>query len=457
MGRSRGGSPPPPRGVAAAPEAPLGDPGGGGDGGDPHPSPHPSPPPRAKRREPPLPLPPPPPHPPGLGFAAQPPPGAFFTALQGALPLLGGGGALGAPPGVLALPAPPPLGPPAPPLAAAIAAATRADEDGDTALHIAVAQGALGVARRLVGLFLQGGRDLDVYNRMRQTPLHLAVITSQPALVRLLVSHGASPSAPDRLGRSAAHLACEAASPRCLRELLRGGRGLDLQARNYEGLTPLHVAVGSGAPESVRLLLDHGADVDAVDIKSGRSPLLHAVERNSLEMAELLIQRGARVNAQCYAGCTALHAAAGRALPGLLRLLLRNGADTGVRNGHNETPLALAGSAQVIDILRGKAARPPPSPPRGPQNGRASPGPPPATNQRAASAQPPNGARGVKHEGPAPAPPLAESPPLHPMASPGREASANQEPPRAARTDQSPPEPPRLRPREARGQAGGAR
>ncbi|XP_071659333.1 B-cell lymphoma 3 protein-like [Patagioenas fasciata] len=369
------GSPPPPRGVAAAPEAPLGDPGGGGDGGDPHPSPHPSPPPGQSAASRPSPS-PPPPHPPGLGFAAQPPPGAFFTALQGALPLLGGGGALGAPPGVLALPAPPPLGPPAPPLAAAIAAATRADEDGDTALHIAVAQGALGVARRLVGLFLQGGRDLDVYNRMRQTPLHLAVITSQPALVRLLVSHGASPSAPDRLGRSAAHLACEAASPRCLRELLRGGRGLDLQARNYEGLTPLHVAVGSGAPESVRLLLDHGADVDAVDIKSGRSPLLHAVERNSLEMAELLIQRGARVNAQCYAGCTALHAAAGRALPGLLRLLLRNGADTGVRNGHNETPLALAGSAQVIDILRGKAARPPPSPPGDPKTAAPPPGPP---------------------------------------------------------------------------------
>ncbi|XP_059691301.1 B-cell lymphoma 3 protein-like [Gavia stellata] len=412
-------------------------------------------------------------------------------------------------------------------LAADIAAATGQDEDGDTALHIAVAQGALGAARRLVGLFLQGGRELDVYNRLRQTPLHLAVITGQPGLVRLLVAHGASPMALDRLGRTAAHLACESRSPRCLRELLRPGpRGdPDLQARNYEGLTPLHVAVSSGARESVLLLLEHGADVDAVDIKSGRSPLLHAVESNSLEMAELLIQRGASVNAQSYAGCTALHAAAGRGLLGVLRLLLRSGADCALKNYHNDTPLAVASSRQVIDILRGKASRPPPGPPSplpspdGPPpapNGRASPGPPtaslspsrtpPAANQRVDCAEAANGAqgpgprRGVKHEGGAGQPlecaggaalpvPLADAPLdpacLYPMASPGREATAspltlrpfhrpvvslgplaNQGPVQAAQTDQSrtlaeggkhPPEPPRLRPREGRGQAGGGR
>ncbi|XP_074786464.1 B-cell lymphoma 3 protein isoform X2 [Athene noctua] len=410
--------------------------------------------------------------PPGLGLGFHPPPAAFFSGLRGELPLpLGGGSGAGlaAPPAVLAFP---PahlalLGPPETQLAADIAAATGQDEDGDTALHIAVAQGAVGAARRLVGLFLQGGRELDVYNRLRQTPLHLAVITGQPGLVRLLVAHGASPMALDRLGRTAAHLACESRSPRCLRELLRPGPhgGPDLQARNYEGLTPLHVAVSSGARDSVLLLLEHGADVDAVDIKSGRSPLLHAVESNSLEMAELLIQ--------------------------------------------------------VIDILRGKASRPPASssppplpdgPPQAP-NGPSSPGSPrspprspTAANQRADSAEPANRVQGlgpclgVKHEGgggqpmgcaggPALALPLADShldpACLYPMVSPGREAAANplaprpfhqpivslgppanQGPGRAAQMDQSwtlaegnkpAPEAPRLRAREGRGQAGGGR
>ncbi|XP_053908641.1 B-cell lymphoma 3 protein [Cuculus canorus] len=269
---------------------------------------------------------------------------------------------------------PPPLllGPSESHLAAEIAAATAQDEDGDTALHIAVAQGSFVATRRLVGLFLQGGRDLDVYNRLRQTPLHLAVITAQPALVRLLVAHGASPMALDRLGRTAPHLACETPSARCLRELLRPGPRLppDLGARNYEGLTPLHVAVNSGSRESVLVLLEHGADIDAVDIKSGRSPLLHAVESNSLEMAELLIERGASVNAQSYAGCTPLHAAAGRSLLPVLRLLLRAGANGALRNLHNETALAVATDSRAIDILRGKASSrpPPPPPPLPPQN-----------------------------------------------------------------------------------------
>lgn len=78
------------------------------------------------------------------------------------------------------------------------------------------------------------------------------MITAQPSLVRLLVAHGASPMALDRLGRTAAHLACETPNPRCLRELLRPsprGGGPDLQARNYEGEGGLwggNGGVGSG-------------------------------------------------------------------------------------------------------------------------------------------------------------------------------------------------------------------
>ncbi|XP_068854806.1 LOW QUALITY PROTEIN: B-cell lymphoma 3 protein-like [Aphelocoma coerulescens] len=394
--------------------------------------------------------------------SAAPP--AFCTVPGLPLPLLGGGAALGA---VLGVAPPPPdfgtpsfkLGggappPPEPPLAAAIAAATRQDEDGDTPLHIAVAQGALPVARRLVALFLRGGRELDVYNHLRQTPLHLAVITGQVALVRLLVAHGASPMAPDRLGRTCAHLACGShlpgggagggatagPRPRVLRELLRTpGPPPDLQARDYEGLTPLHVAVGSGSRESVLVLLEHGADVDAVDIKSGRSPLLHAVENNSLEMAELLLQRGASVNAQSYAGCTALHAAAGRGLLGLLRLLLRCGADCGVRNLHNDTPAGVAASAQVIDILRGKASRPPqnpPSPSRDPPDGLASE--PPPTSGSAA-----NGAQGAGlPQGPLPL--------VGAQRGPAPRQSRDQS--EAALGRPRPVAPQRLRPREGRGQ-----
>ncbi|XP_024207223.1 B-cell lymphoma 3 protein isoform X2 [Pan troglodytes] len=178
------------------------------------------------------------------------------------------------------------------PLSADIAMATRADEDGDTPLHIAVVQGNLPAVHRLVNLFQQGGRELDIYNNLRQTPLHLAVITTLPSVVRLLVTAGASPMALDRHGQTAAHLACEHRSPTCLRALLDSAAPgtLDLEARNYDGLTALHVAVNTECQETVQLLLERGADIDAVDIKSGRSPLIHAVENNSLSMVQLLLQ-----------------------------------------------------------------------------------------------------------------------------------------------------------------------
>nr|XP_060640140.1 B-cell lymphoma 3 protein [Anolis sagrei ordinatus] len=248
-------------------------------------------------------------------------------------------------------------------LALDIATATKQDEDGDTPLHIAVVQGNLSVVQRLVALFHQGHRDLDTFNNLRQTPLHLAVITGQPALAKVLLTHGASPMVLDRHGQTALHLACEHGSLRCLRELLEGSLApLDLEARNFEGLTPLHVAVGTSDHNMVLALLEHGADVDAVDIKSGRSPLLHAVENNNLEMVELLLKHGANVNAQSYGGNTALHAASGRGLLDTLRLLVRNGADGSLKNYHNDTPLMVAKNKRVIDILRGKASRSGPAP-----------------------------------------------------------------------------------------------
>lgn len=245
------------------------------------------------------------------------------------------------------------------PLSADIAVATRADEDGDTPLHIAVVQANLAAVHRLVNLFQHGGRELDIYNNLRQTPLHLAVITTLPPVVRLLVVAGASPMALDRHGQTAAHLACEHRSPACLRALLDSAAPgtVDLEARNYDGLTALHVAVNTECHEAVLLLLERGADIDAVDIKSGRSPLIHAVENNSLSMVQLLLQHGANVNAQMYSGSSALHSASGRGLLPLVRTLVRSGADSGLKNCHNDTPLMVARSRRVIDILRGKATR----------------------------------------------------------------------------------------------------
>lgn len=107
------------------------------------------------------------------------------------------------------------------------------------------------------------------------------------------------------------------------------------------------MAVNTGCQEAVLLLLERGADIDAVDIKSGRSPLIHAVENNSLNMVQLLLLHGANVNAQMYSGSSALHSASGRGLLPLVRTLVRSGADSGLKNCHNDTPLMVARSRRV--------------------------------------------------------------------------------------------------------------
>ncbi|XP_063798948.1 B-cell lymphoma 3 protein homolog [Pseudophryne corroboree] len=238
-----------------------------------------------------------------------------------------------------------------------IRAATQSDEDGDTALHIAVVHGNISAAQRVISLLKHGRKELDILNNLRQTPLHLAVITDHPDLVALLLEHGSSPQIPDRNGQTCVHLACEYGSMGSLEVLMRAGTR-NLEATNYQGMTALHVAVSTGRRDITLCLLEHGAGVNAVDIKSGQSPIFQAVESGSDALVSLLLQHGAKVNAVSYAGNTALHVASGRGLVEITRLLLKSGADGSIKNCHNDTAMMVAKDRKIADIIRGKSSSP---------------------------------------------------------------------------------------------------
>ncbi|XP_029959243.1 B-cell lymphoma 3 protein homolog [Salarias fasciatus] len=239
-----------------------------------------------------------------------------------------------------------------------IVMATRQDEDGDTALHIAVVQGELGIVCKLIHLLLLADRSLDIYNNLRQTPLHLAVITKQPNMVEALLRAGAEPSALDRNGQTALHLCCEYDQRDCLSVVLALSMSSScLEIRNYEGLSPLHLAVLQGRKDLARLLLDAGADINAMDVKSGQTPLMHAVENNNADLVRFLIENGCDVNSQSYSGNTALHSACGRGQVDTVRLLLKSGADSGLKNYHNDTPVNVAKNKKIADVLRGRGSK----------------------------------------------------------------------------------------------------
>ena len=109
-----------------------------------------------------------------------------------------------------------------------------------------------------------------------------------------------------------------------------------VNCRDADKYTPLHRASYNGHVQSVRLLLDHGADPHARS-SEGWQPLHSAVKWAQVETAALLLAAGADVNAQTNAGLTPAHVASmGRDCRILQLLLFRADVDLSLRNSAGE-------------------------------------------------------------------------------------------------------------------------
>ncbi|KAL8565005.1 hypothetical protein ACOMHN_003381 [Nucella lapillus] len=218
------------------------------------------------------------------------------------------------------------------------------NENGDLPLHLAVINSQTTALRHLltVMMSLANARHIiNTYNYIRQTALHLAAIMQQPLHIELLLHAGADPTQADRNGNTPAHLAVLNNSLEGLRSLVKYLRpGVtttnpfpELDCLNYEGYSPVHLAVQQGNVDMLRLLVHGQGDVDLGDGKSGRTALHHAMELDDLPVAGfLLMEANADVNVRCFDGNTPLHVACCRGLIGMVALLMTAGAQTDVEN-----------------------------------------------------------------------------------------------------------------------------
>ncbi|KAG0635765.1 ankyrin repeat-containing domain protein [Tuber brumale] len=131
--------------------------------------------------------------------------------------------------------------------------------------------------------------------------------------------------------------------------------GADLEARDIRHETALHTAVEACYTQEsiVRILLDAGADIKAKS-RTGLTALHFAVESGDVGITQLLLERGVEVNAVNVFGATALYSAMQLRRPNtLVRLLLSFGADPNrFHPGETKAPLHLSVDRRDLTITR---------------------------------------------------------------------------------------------------------
>ncbi len=211
-----------------------------------------------------------------------------------------------------------------------------------TPFHWACETSGTGVG--LMALLLQYKADANQGGYGKKTPL-LYVLESKGedklARVKLLVQHGADIHWKTACGRTPLDAAISSGCAEAAKLFLQLGAKLDL-APNL-----LYNVCDRGHHEVAEVLLDRGALVNAVGGQRRETPLFRAIsgsgkKEEALRTIDLLADRGADVNWKSHAGNTPLHHACNIVKPGKperVRLLLTKAADANAVNDKGEAPL----------------------------------------------------------------------------------------------------------------------
>ena len=236
-------------------------------------------------------------------------------------------------------------------LQAALAAGADAnarDANGWTALHHIADKGYV----PMLDLLLQAQANPNLRAPDGATPLFVAAARDHFELIAKLAIAGASLSVPGPGNMSPADV---------LRRRYVDGETLSDQftemtdARRavralLDGATSLDLVTRYGTPDTLKLLIDGGADVNANGVH-GMPPIFRAIDAGSPEKLLLLIESGADINSRDEDEYTPLlwSLERGNKQSGLWKLLIESGADVNVTNGFFY-PIALAALQDDVEM-----------------------------------------------------------------------------------------------------------
>lgn len=213
-----------------------------------------------------------------------------------------------------------------------------------------------------------------------EAPIHEAAKAGALATVKgLLDDTPALVNAVNYLGGTPLHIAALFGRREVVQLLVE--RQADINAMTLDRITPLHASVFTGQVDIVKQLLAAGADastatadgVTALHVASrkdiaelllahdadpnmkaadGTTPLLRAINGGYADVVAALVSRGADVNAASAVGITPLHVAAYLGHTAMVEQLLAHGADVNAQTAEGHLPIQGAGYAHHDDIVQ---------------------------------------------------------------------------------------------------------
>ena len=238
-------------------------------------------------------------------------------------------------------------------------------------------------SREVTEALIAAGAEIDIRGKYHSTPLHSIAASGQTEAAEVLLGHGAHIEAKDASGRTPLHRAANSGQKNMAGLLIINGA--DINAGDASGLTPLNIAVDSDwAPKNSRkevaeLLVANNAehtirdvvwlgDARRIDALLKGDPALAndtsgmykeavifaAVREGHSRVVRLLLDRGARLDAQDRYGCPPLHVAAYAGHKAMVRVILEAGANANETGAHGELALhwvAAKGHLEVAEVL----------------------------------------------------------------------------------------------------------
>jgi ankyrin repeat protein len=222
------------------------------------------------------------------------------------------------------------------------------DESKQTPLHHAASNG----HKDIVAYLLEMGAQIDGMDQDGETALHLASSRGHTAVAELLLRAGSDPELPNKSKFSVMHMSSQLKDSEFIEQILRMVPKIEINPKDSMNYTPLHIAAMKGLSDTVRILLEFGADATARDNNNKDLPIhLAALESYKDVVCQLMVKE--HVDARGFHGRTALYFAAQQGHMGVVRMLLDHGVDADIADSSGSRPIyaCLANGHEDIALL----------------------------------------------------------------------------------------------------------